>query len=366
MPSVLAVNSGSSTIKFGLFTLEAQPTALCRDTMRAESRNTAAEDLLRAIATPAAQHPLAGIGHRIVHGGPDYHEPVLITPEVLGALDRLIPFAPNHLPDEIAFIKALASSQPGIPQFACFDTGFHHDLPDVSRRLPIPASFADAGVRRYGFHGLSYSFLARELHRIAGPAAASGKVVLAHLGNGSSLAALADGRSIDTTMGFTPIGGIVMSTRTGDMDPGVVTHMARTAGLDADALEKVLSHDSGLAAVSNGVSDMRDLLAREEADPACRLAVAMYCYEIKKRIGAYAAALGGLDTLVFSGGIGEHSAPVRARICHGLEFLGVAIDHGRNTANLDVISPHGARVAVRVIPTDEEIVIARAGFRLLH
>lgn len=364
-PSLLAVNSGSSSLKYALFTREAEPAALQKGTLPADARESAAASLLHHLADDIDRHPLAGIGHRLVHGGPAYHEPVMITPQVLMALKALIPFAPNHLPDEIALIEALARQRPDTPQFACFDTGFHHDLPDVSRRLPIPASFAARGVRRYGFHGLSYAYLARELRRLAGDTVANGKVILAHLGNGSSLAALHGGRSMDTTMGFTPIGGVVMSTRAGDLDPGVVTHLARTTGMGADDLERLLSHQSGLHGISDGIADMRDLLASEPGAPACRLAVSIYCYEIRKRIGSYAAALGGIDTLVFSGGIGEHAAVVRERICTGLEFLGLTVDPGRNAAHAAVISTPNARATIRVMPTNEELMIALAGHALL-
>jgi len=236
----------------------------------------------------------------------------------------------------------------------------------VARRLPIPQAFDAQGVRRYGFHGLSYTFLLHELRRRAGPLQAGGRVVLLHLGNGSSLAAVRDGRCLDTSMGFTPIGGVVMSTRSGDLDPGVVTYIARATGFDADRVENELSHHSGLEGVSGGVGDMRELLAREVSDDACRLAVSIYCYEITKRIGAYAAVLGGLDAIVFSGGIGEHTPSVRARICGGLDFLGIDIDEPLNNDNAPVISTSTARVAVHVIPTDEEMVIAQAAYPLLH
>jgi|SRR5579862_1289542 len=321
--------------------------------------------LIDWIDKAAAPIPLAAIGHRIVHGGDAYRDPQRVTPAVLATLRDLIPFAPNHLPDEIALIDALARHRPGVPQVACFDTAFHADLPDVARRLPIPATYDEQGVRRYGFHGLSYAFLLQALERIAGAAAARGRVILAHLGNGSSLAAVHAGRSIDTTMAFTPMGGVVMSTRTGDLDPGVVTYLARRERWSADQIEDLLSHRAGLLGISGVSGDMRVLLAREGGDPACRLAVAAYVYGVKKAIGAMAAALGGLDTLVISGGIGEHAPLVRARICEGLSFLGVTIDPDRNHVNAPVVSVPGEGVVVRVIATDEELMIARAVFHLL-
>jgi acetate kinase len=363
--SVLAVNSGSSSIKYALFTFEAEPSELTRGTLETRARERAASDLISRVSSDLPQRPLAGIGHRIVHGGPDHFEPARITPELLRSLECLVPFAPNHLPDEIALIQALFFTSADVPQFACFDTGFHRDLPDVARRLAIPEALTSAGVRRYGFHGLSYAFLLRELQRTAGDRAARGRVVLAHLGSGSSLAAVKDGKPVDTTMGLTPLGGVVMSTRPGDLDPGILIHILRTTGMTTDQLEDMLSDASGLRGISNRTADMRELLANEASDPECRLAVSIYCYEIRKRIGAYAAALGGLDTLVFAGGIGEHSPDIRARICDGLEFLGVRLDERKNASHAPVISSSDDPVAVRVIPTDEEKMIAYAAHTLL-
>jgi acetate kinase len=363
---VLAINAGSSSVKFALFALAPEPLALCRGTIEEAASATTVDRVLERVVDFLGTHPLGGVGHRIVHSGPELFAPQLVTDELLATLARLVPFAPNHLPDEIQLIEAVRRLRPGVPQLVCFDTAFHSDLPDVARRLPIAQAYDAQGVRRYGFHGLSYTFLLHELRRRAGSSQAGGKLVLLHLGNGSSLAAVREGRSIDTSMGFTPIGGVVMSTRSGDLDPGVVTYIARSIGFDADRVEHELSHHSGLEGVSGGVRDMRDLLAREASDEGCRLAVSIYCYEIMKRIGAYAAALAGLDALVFSGGIGEHLAIVRARICTGLEFLGVDIDDRRNAENAPVISTSTSRVAVHVIPTDEEVVIAEAACRLLR
>jgi acetate kinase len=366
--SVLAVNSGSSSLKFALFTSDGPLLPLQRGTIDVTNRDAAGGQLMAHIAPALSGRPLEAIGHRLVHGGPDYVEPQVVTRALLDALRLLVPFAPNHLPDEIALIESLAQLRPSLPQVVCFDTTFHRHLPDVARRLAIPAAYDAAGLRRYGFHGLSYEFLVQELRRTAGPEVAAGKVVMAHLGNGSSLAAVTAGQCVDTSMGFTPIGGVVMSTRTGDLDPGVVTYLARTAGLNADELEQLLSQRCGLLGVSGVSGDMRELLAREAAEPASKLAVAMYCYEIKKRIGSYAAALGGIDTLIFSGGIGEHAPVVRSRICSGLEFLGIALDESLNRTNAPVISNRDSRagVTVRVIPTDEEMMIARAVQGKLH
>ena len=362
--SVLAINAGSSTVKCALFTFAAEPRVLRRETTETTGASRAS-GLLEWVDSHTGDTRLAAIGHRIVHGGARHHESQRISPALLDDLRGLTPFAPNHLPDEIALIDALARARPDVPQIACFDTAFHHNLPEVARRLPIPRAYDARDVRRYGFHGLSFGFLIEELQRIAGPAAAAGKVVLAHLGNGSSLAAVRDGGSIDTSMGFTPIGGVVMSTRSGDLDPGVATFIARSEGWTPDQLEDMLSHRAGLLGISGETGDMRALLDRERTDPACRMAVAIYCYQIKKYIGAFAAALGGLDTLVFSGGIGEHAPAVRARICEGLEFLGLHLDGAANEAGSPVISRPDAPVGVRVIPTDEELMIARAAFRVL-
>jgi len=300
-----------------------------------------------------------------VHGGPDYSEPQAISPRIREELLRLVPFAPNHLPEEIAIVDALAEHAPGIPQVACFDTAFHQRMPDVARRLAIPASYDRRGVRRYGFHGLSYAFLIEELSRVAGPDAARGRVILAHLGNGSSLAAVQNGVSIDTTMGFTPIGGVVMSTRSGDLDPGVVTYIARTEHVSGNEIEEILSKRSGLVGLSGTTGDMRQLLARERDDEAARLAVGAFVYSVVKAVGAFTAILGGLETLVFAGGIGEHAAAVRARVCGALTYLGVALEPAANDAHASVISQDTSRVTVRVIPTDEELMIARATYRVV-
>jgi acetate kinase len=266
----------------------------------------------------------------------------------------VIPFAPLHLPAEIAAIEAIAARMPDRPQVVCFDTAFHRDLPDVARRLPLPRAAWDAGIRRYGFHGLSYEYV---LEQVGG--AAAGRLVMAHLGNGVSLAAVRDGKPIDTTMGLTPTGGLMMGTRTGDIDPGALVHWMRAHDADVDALARLVDHESGLRGVSGGTSDMQALLdARATSAPAAE-AVALFCWIARKHVGAMAASLGGLDTLVFTGGIGEHAAPVRAEICAGLEHLGVEIDPERNAANAASIGRPGRPCAVRIVPTDEDRMIAR-------
>lgn len=364
VPAVLAINAGSSSVKCALFTDDVEPQLIAREALDG-AVSAVLPRVLKWIDERTSQERLVAVGHRIVHGGPTYRDPQRLTATVVDALTQLIPFAPNHLPDELVLIHAISRHLPSVAQIACFDTAFHADLPEVARRLPIPAVYDAHGVRRYGFHGLSYAFLLHELERLAGRDAARGRVICAHLGNGSSLAAVGNGRSVDTTMAFTPIGGVVMSTRSGDLDPGVVTYLARREGWSPERLEDVLSHQAGLLGISGVTGDMRTLLAREADDQAGRLAVAVYVYGIKKAIGAFAAALGGLDTLVFSGGIGEHAPVIRARISDGLGFLGVTIDSQRNAANAPIISASAAPVVVRVIATDEELMIARAAWRLL-
>jgi acetate kinase len=305
------------------------------------------------------------IGHRIVHGGSRYRRPQLVTPEILAELRRLSPSDPEHLPAEINLLDAFARQFPDLPQVACFDTAFHRDLPRVARLLPIPRRYDAAGVQRYGFHGLSYAFLMEELARTAGSEVANGRVILAHLGNGASMAAVHRGKSIDTTMSFTPTAGLPMSTRSGDLDPGIVAYLARTEGMSVEQFHDMVNTRSGLLGVSEISSDMRDLLTRQNDDPRAAEAVALFCYQAKKWIGAFAAALGGLDTLVFAGGIGENAPEVRARICGGLGFLGVDLDEARNATGQPIISKEESGVTVRIIRTDEEIQIAKSVWKVV-
>ena len=291
--------------------------------------------------------------------------PALITKEMVAELRQLKPFDPEHLPEEIQLTEAFHRRFPDLPQVACFDTAFHHDLPRVAQLLPIPRRYEAQGVRRYGFHGLSYAFLMEELARLAGMEAAQGRVILAHLGNGASLAAVHHGKPVDTSMSFTPTAGVPMSTRSGDLDPGLVWYLARTEQMSAKQFNEMVNFQSGLLGVSETSSDMRDLLDHETQDVRAAEAVALFCYQVKKWIGAFAAALGGLDTLVFAGGIGENAPAVRARICDGLGFLGIELEEERNAANEGVISATASRVAVRVIHTDEERMIANTVCRVL-
>ena len=372
MRILLTINAGSSSIKFALFDAGAALRRLDQGSIErigladGPDRQAAVEQLLKWVGTHAAgdgrghgRGDLSAVAHRIVHGGPKYSAPVLLNAAVITELRALSPFDPEHLPQELRLAEALAQRFPDLPQVACFDTAFHHDMPRVAQLLALPRRYQAQGLRRYGFHGLSYAYLMQELEREAGTLAARGRVVLAHLGNGASLAAVRAGQSVDTSMGFTPVAGIPMSTRSGDLDPGIVWYLARTEGLDAQRFNQLVNAESGLLGLSETSPDMRDLLAREATDERARDAVAFFCYQVRKWIGAFAAALGGLDTLVFAGGIGEHSAPVRARVCEGLDFLGVAIDASRNAAHARLISKDGGRVAVRVIPTDEERIMAQ-------
>src|SRR5487761_2420526 len=389
-PRILTINGGSSSIKFALYEAGGPlrrilagaieriglPDASLRvkgaDQADNISRPLTAPDhavavraLMDWIEARSARDALTAVGHRVVHGGPNYSEPQRLTAELVEELRRLSPFDPEHLPEEILLIEAFHHRFPDLPQVACFDTAFHHDLPRVARMLPIPRRYEAQGVRRYGFHGLSYEFLMAELIRLGDPAASRGRVILAHLGNGASLAAVRDGRGIDTSMGFTPASGLVMGSRSGDLDPGLALYFARSAGKDAAQFDAMINHESGLRGVSETSSDVRDLLAREAADTRAADALALFCYQAKKWIGAYAAALGGLDTLVFSGGIGENAPVIRARICLGLEFLGLEIDPARNKAGAPVITRDGSRATARVLHTDEEWQIAKSVVKCL-
>jgi acetate kinase len=331
----------------------------------APSHVQAVESLMDWLEERIGRGELAAVGHRVVHGGPKYTLPQRINSRLVKELHQLEPFDPEHLPEEILLTEAFHRRFPKLPQVACFDTAFHRDMPRVAQVLPIPRRFERLGVRRYGFHGLSYAFLLEELARLAGARAARGRIVLAHLGNGASLAAVKGGRPLDTSMGFTPTAGIPMSTRSGDLDPGLVWYLARTAGVSAKQFNQMVNSESGLLGISETSSDMRDLLACQKTDKRAEEAVDLFCYQIKKWIGAFAAALGGLDTLIFSGGIGENAWPVRQRICKGLSFLGIQLHEKANRKNSEVISATGSPVAVRVLRTDEELMIAKTVCRVM-
>jgi len=390
IPHILTVNGGSSSIKFALFEAgdplrrilggEIERIGLPEATWWVKGLNQA-DNFSRPIEAPdhaaavgvlmdwiekrGGRDALTAVGHRVVHGGPKYSQPERITSKIVEELHQLSAFDPDHLPEEILLTEAFHRRFPDLPQVACFDTAFHHDLPRVAQLLPIPRRYEEQGVRRYGFHGLSYAYLMKELARLAGTEAAQGRVILAHLGNGASLAAVHRGKSVDTSMSFTPTAGVPMSTRTGDLDPGLAWYLACTEHLDAQGFNGMVNSQSGLLGVSETSSDMRDLLEREAHDVRAAEAIALFCYQVKKWIGAFAAALGGLDTLVFAAGIGENAPTIRARICDGLGFLGIELDEKRNAANEGLISAATSRVPVRVIRTDEEYMIAETVCRIL-
>ena len=388
--SVLTVNVGSSSIKFAFFTGGEPPervlsgkvesigspgTAIGFKNSRGEAgsrplspggNGNETGELLDWFGVQPEFKTVRAVVHRLVHGGPKYRDPARVTPELLAELQRISPMDPDHLPAEIQMIHAVSERFAHLPQIVCFDTAFHARMPTVARLLPIPRRYEAMGIQRYGFHGLSYTFLMEELHRLDGRSGESGRVILAHLGSGASMAAVKDGRCIDTSMAFTPAAGFPMSTRSGDLDPGIFPYLARTDGMTAGQFNDMVNHQSGLVGISETHSDIRELLAQEAGDPRAAEAVALFCYQARKWIGGFAAALGGLDTLVFAGGIGENSPAVRSRICEGMDFIGLRLDAASNADNAALISEVACRVTVRVIRTDEEVVLARAALALLR
>ena len=385
--SILTINGGSSSIKFALYqvgeplkrglygtvdriglsgtnlTFHYPPKKQQENSKLAVAdHKSAANFLIDWLEEQDKFKSVRAVGHRVVHGM-KHIAPELVTQELLDELHRISPNDPDHLPREIELIEAFRQRHPKLPQVACFDTAFHQTMPRVAKLLPIPRRFDAKGIQRYGFHGLSYAYLMEELARLGDPAATTGRVILAHLGNGASLAAVRDGKSIDTSMGFTPTAGLVMSTRSGDLDPGLAPYLARTEQMTTKQFYEMVNYKSGLLGVSETSSDMRDLLDHETQDMRAAEAIALFCYQAKKWIGSFAAALGGLDTLVFAGGIGENAPVVRARICEGLSFLGIELNESRNAETAGVISTDPSRVTVRIIRTDEELMIARSVLR---
>jgi len=387
--SILTVNAGSSSIKFALYQvsevlkqrlygkvdrigltgtnltfheLDGKPQA--SRSLAAADHKSAARLLIDWFEAQKAFASVKAVGHRVVHGMTHF-EPEQVTPKLIDELHRITPYDPEHLPREIALIEAFQQRHPKLPQVACFDTAFHRTMPRVARLLPIPRRFDAIGIQRYGFHGLSYAYLMEELARVAGVKAAQGRVILAHLGNGASITAVHSGKSIDTSMGFTPTSGLLMSTRPGDLDPGVAWYLMQAENLTPKQFNNLINHESGLLGISETSSDMRDLLDRETQDIRSAEAIALFCYQVKKWIGAFAAVLGGVETLVFSGGIGENAPEIRARICDGLGFLGIELEEKQNSANEGVISAAAGRVVVRIIRTDEELMIAKTVCRVL-
>ncbi|MHC0614266.1 acetate/propionate family kinase [Komagataeibacter oboediens] len=393
--AVLALNAGSSSLKFALFAIEPGETAASPSHRIASGElegigihpHFVAHDAAGRVlvdekwapvaegAKDAAHHgPMAtlmewvgrqlgtvdlmAVGHRVVHGGPEFIAPVRVTPDILARLAALTPFAPLHQPGSLAPIRALLDQHPDLPQVACFDTGFHHTLPAVAQAQALPRDYADRGVRRYGFHGLSYEYIASVL-RARAPHLAQGRTIVAHIGSGGSLCALQAGRSIDTTMGFSVLDGLVMGTRCGHLDPGVILYMLKEEGLGAAEIENILYHRSGLLGVSGLSADMRDLHAHAGVSPEVTQALDLFVYRFAQQAGGMMAALQGLDGLVFTAGIGEHDALIRAAICKRLEWVGVRLDAQANAAHHEIISMPDSAVEVRVIPTDEETTIRR-------
>ncbi len=300
------------------------------------------------------------VGHRLVHGGPKHAAPEPVTPELIVTLRNLIPLAPLHLPYGILCIEEVVSQFPEIPQVACFDTAFHRNMPEIAQRLPLPRHFWDEGLRRYGFHGLSYEYILHSLGHNA-----KRRIIIAHLGNGVSLAAVKDGFPIDTTMGLTPTGGVIMGTRSGDLDPGIPIYLMRQKGYDLDKLDHLLNYESGILGISGLSSDMKKLIQRSGDDSNAAQAIEMFCYYVRKHIGALAAVLGGVDMLIFTGGIGEKSALIRSIICKDLEHLGIRLNSELNEANADVIAIPESRCTVHIIQTKEDLMIARQTHKVI-
>jgi len=387
---ILAVNGGSSSIKFAIFEAGDSLNLVLAGAIERIGFSNAAITVKTALSAASSAHPvvvpdhaaavgvlvdwietsnsadaLGAVGHRVLQGGPTFFKPQFVTADMIAEMRKLSPFDPDHLPEELELIEAFRHRFPKLPQIACFDTAFHHDMPRVAKLIAIPRRYEAQGIRRYGFHGLSYAFLLEELGRLAGAKASHGRVILAHLGNGVSLAAVKDGKPVDTSMSFTPASGVPMGTRSGDLDPGLAAYFSATENMSPADFNKMVNSQSGLLGLSETSSDMRDLLEHEAQDVRAAEAVAVFCYQIKKCIGAFVAVLGGVDTLVFAGGVGENAPLVRARICEGMAFLGIELDEEANATNANVISTASSRVVVRVIHTNEELMIAKTVNQIL-
>ncbi len=381
---ILALNTGSSSIKFALYETgetekllftgsltrigheggsfsvrDGQGSSLAAERVAFPDHDAACASLFSWVVSQGEAYAPDAIGHRMVHGGPRYSVPQAVSSELIASLEELVPYAPEHLPHALKAVRYGSKHFPRTLQVTCFDTSFHSSMPPVARFYPLPESIRSEGVQRYGFHGLSYEYLLGELERQGGREVGQGRIILAHLGHGASMAAVKEGRSIDTTMGFSPAGGLVMSTRTGDLDPGVILFLLQQDKMSATEIKEMVNRQSGLLGISGISDDMQVLLSMEPQSLKAREAVAMFCYRAKMYLGSYAAVMGGVDTLVFSGGIGEHAAVIRSRICDGLGFLGIAVDECRNRLSSPVISPDGCAVTVRVIATNEELMIVR-------
>ena len=386
---VLTMNRGSSTLKSALYDaanrnelllsisidqaagsggrlkiVDAKGTVLHESPVDSGESNIALEAMLAWLGEHGNLSGLAAIGHRLVHGGPRYKEPQRVTPEFISEIEKIAPIDPDHMPAAIREIKFMAAKFTNIPQVACFDTAFHRTLPQVARMYALPRRLSDQGIVRYGFHGLSYEYITSEL-QVLEAKLANGRVIIAHLGSGASMAAVKDGKSIDTSMGFAPLEGLVMGTRSGDVDPGALLYLLQQEKISAKDLSKLLNKESGLLGVSTTSGDMRALLETSAKDSRAGDAVDLFCYRAKKYIGAYAAVLGGLDLLIFAGGIGEHAPAVRKRICEGLDFLGIRLDSTANDTNAALISAGDSHVRVRVLKTNEDLMIVRHVVSLL-
>ena len=384
---LLTINTGSSSLKAALYEMgqaerldlaaqadrigqsgsririsDAQGKTLLDEQRELKDHEAALQALFDWLQTHAPDKKLDAVGHRVVHGGSRYSAPQLIDDALVRTLQELVPIDPNHLPQAIGAIQTVTRLHPNLPQVACFDTAFHRTMPRVAQMFALPRTYWDAGIVRYGFHGLSYEYIMQEMCA-QDSAAAGGRVIIAHLGNGASMAAVLGGRGVDTTMGFTPTAGLVMGTRTGDLDPGVLLYLLESRGMNPAALNTLVNRQAGLLGVSGISADMQDLLEKAPSDERAAQAIDLFCYQAKKYVGAFAAALGGLDTLIFTGGIGEHAAPVRQRICEGLEFLGIALNEERNKEHAPIISRDSSPVVVRVMKTNEDLMIARHTYR---
>lgn len=388
---ILTINSGSSSIKFALYRMGSVETAVLSGSiggigqgsgifhvkdgdgrtvleshLQPRDHGAALREIIKWLkSSPAAQH-FDSVGHRLVHGGNRFSLPHLVTPDMMETLDELMPLAPDHLPHEINAIKVFEGSYPDVKQVACFDTAFHRSMPGIAQIYALPGDLRRQGVLRYGFHGLSYEYILGELRKEAGVKASEGRVVVAHLGNGASMVAVKNGTSMDTTMGFSPAGGLVMSTRSGDLDPGVILYLFREKALDVPAVNRMVNKEGGLLGVSGISPDMKDLLDAEAENQHAAEAVDLFCYQARKFLGAFAAVLGGLDILIFTGGIGENAPSIRRRICENMEFLGIRLDPIRNDVNAPLISHDHSPTTVRVMKTNEELMIARHTYNLIR
>jgi acetate kinase len=381
---ILSLNSGSSSLKLALYYIGRDERLMLSGSIRGIGLNssrffvenedgktlvnrqitlsgwkTSVTTLLGWLKDNDYLTNLDAVGHRIVHGGTEYNEPHLVTSKLMKTLTKLVPFVPDHLPQELKVINVIGKNYKDLKQVVCFDTSFHRNMPRLAQIYALPRFLSSEGAIRYGFHGLSYEYILDKLRRDAGNEVAEGRIIIAHLGSGASMVAVKDGQSVDTTMGFTPTGGLVMSTRSGDLDPGIILYLLREKGLSPSAVGEMINKQAGLLGVSGASSDMRKLLEKEVENPNAAEAVGLFCYQAKKFLGALTAVLGGVDTLVFTGGIGENGAPIRERICKDMEFLGICLDPVRNKKNISIISRADSPVTVRVIKTNEELMIAR-------